>query len=195
MIKNTETSYGSVAKWLHWLVAFCFLIAYVVIYYKIWFLEREDSFYLTALQIHSAVGFSVLVWVVLRIWWRLKNPQPKLPKMPRWQINMSHWMHWILYFFMFAMPISGWFGFGGSINFGLFEITTFRDTGVGQWLLELFNTDWETWEGKWDLFHKDISGKWILWILIAMHAGAALYHHFIQKDDVLTRMLPSKTKK
>ena len=59
MIKNTERTYGSIAKWFHWLVAFCFLAAYVVVYYKIWFLDKDDSLFRPSLNIHVAIGFSV----------------------------------------------------------------------------------------------------------------------------------------
>jgi len=31
---------------------------------------------------------------------------------------------------------------------------------------------------------------WILLALIAMHVGAALYHRFVKRDSVLSRMLP-----
>lgn len=192
MIRNTENTYGSVAKWLHWLVALCFLIAYIVIYYRIWFLERGDTFYSASLQIHTSVGISILVWAFLRVWWRLTNPRPKLLLVPNWQIKLSGCVHFTLYLFMFAMPISGWFMFGGKINFEIFQLSTFRDTGLGQWLLDLFNTDLDTWEKKWEYFHKEISGKWVLWILIVFHTAAALYHHFFKKNDVLTKILPKK---
>ncbi|MGR5142236.1 cytochrome b [Photobacterium sp. DNB23_23_1] len=195
MIKNTVTTYGSFAKWFHWLIALCFLAAYVIVYYKIWFLDKDDALFRPSLNIHAAVGFSVLLWACLRVWWRFFNVQPQMPPMPKWQQKSAHWMHWLLYFFMFAMPISGWFGFGGSIDYGIFQIPTFNETWLGQWILALFNTDWDTWEKKWDFFHKDISGAWVLWILIAVHAGAALYHHFVQKDNTLTRMLPKKINK
>jgi cytochrome b561 len=33
-------------------------------------------------------------------------------------------------------------------------------------------------------------GAWTLLVLVGGHAGAALRHHFVQKDDVLLRMLP-----
>lgn len=192
MIKNTATTYGSVAKWFHWLIALCFLAAYVAIYYKIWFLDKDDALFRPSLNIHAAIGLSVILWASLRVWWRFFNVQPQMPPMPKWQQISAHGMHWLLYFFMFAMPISGWFGFGGSIDYGVFQVTTFRETSLGMWILDLFNTDWDTWEQKWDFFHKDVSGPWVLWMLIAAHAGAALYHHFVQKDDTLTRMLPKK---
>ncbi|MFT2097011.1 cytochrome b [Marinomonas sp. 2405UD66-6] len=195
MIKNTERSYGSVAKWFHWLVALCIISAYVIIYYKLWFLDSDDASYRSMLSIHVAIGFSVIGWASLRIIWKFMNPQPKMPDMPKWQSMSAHGMHGLLYFFMFAMPISGWFGFGGSVNYGFFEIPSFRNTGLGQWILDLFNTEWDVWEKKWDFFHKDVSGPWILWVLVVAHVGAALHHHIVKKDNTLTRMLPGKKEK
>lgn len=192
MLKNSQSSYGSVAKWLHWIVALCFLVAYVTVYTRHWFITDEHWFYSPSLQLHVTFGLSVFVWVILRLYWKLTNPQPQVPSMPHWQVHASHTMHWVLYFFMFAMPISGYFGFGGNTNYVLFQIPTFRNTGMGQWLLEVFNTDWANWETGWDFFHKKISGAAILWILIVIHAAAGLYHHYVQKDAVLVRMLPGK---
>jgi cytochrome b561 len=96
---------------------------------------------------------------------------------------------------MFAMPISGWFGYGGSANFILFEVPSFRNSIIGQGILELTGQTWDEWEAPWDYFHKKISGAIVLWILIVIHAGAAFYHHFVQKDEVLKRMLPEKSNK
>ncbi len=32
--------------------------------------------------------------------------------------------------------------------------------------------------------------KWLLMALVIAHAGAALWHHFVWRDDILGRMLP-----
>ena len=40
-----------------------------------------------------------------------------------------------------------------------------------------------------DMTHNDYM-DWVIVVVVALHAGAALKHHFIDKDDVLTRMLP-----
>lgn len=197
MLRNTELSYGSIAKWLHWIVAFCFLAAYLTYYIPHWMFYEADPRHpalLPARRLHTAIGLSVLVWASLRLIWKLKNPEPKLPPMPHWQQRSSKAMHWVLYFFMFAMPISGWMGYGGSVSYEIFQLPSFRQSGFGQWVLATTGLDWETWEKPWDFFHKKFSGAWLLWILIAIHAGAAFYHHFVQKDDVLKGMLPGKPK-
>ena len=195
MLKNTEASYGSIAKWMHWLTAICFLVAYLSVYYRIWFLEQGDPAIRSAMQIHTTFGASVLVFVVMRVIWKFSNPAPKLPStMPAWQVHSSHASHLFLYFFTFAMPISGWLGYGGSINFELFSIPSLRSTELGRWILETTGKTWQEWEHPIDFFHKKIAGAWLVWILVVIHAGAGLYHHFVEKDDVLTRMLPCKNK-
>jgi len=35
-------------------------------------------------------------------------------------------------------------------------------------------------------------GKWVAWVLVALHVGAALMHHFVRHDTVLRRMLPRR---
>lgn len=195
MLRNTEHSYGSIAKWLHWIVALCFIGAYATYFIPHWIIDSHDPSdpgLRTARVYHTAIGLSVLVWASLRLIWKLTNPEPKLPPMPNWQHRSSNYMHWLLYFFMFAMPITGWMGYTGGVNYGIFQLPSFRESGLGQWILESLNTDWETWEVPWDFIHKRISGAWILWILVSIHVAAALYHHFVQKDEVLKGMLPGK---
>lgn len=194
MIRNTKDSYGSVAKWLHWLTALMFLLAYIFVYYLVWFIDEQDRqsrFFVQSL--HKGVGFSVLVFFVLRLYWRFANPQPKHPdNMPWWQVKASQASHFLLYFFMLAMPLSGYLGNGGGVNYGLFQIEGFRRTEIGIWIMDRLNVTWEEWEAPLDYFHYHLAGPYILWVLIAVHIGAALYHHFVYKDDILTRMLPAK---
>lgn len=39
-----------------------------------------------------------------------------------------------------------------------------------------------------DFIHKQ-GGAYVIWVLIAAHAEAALYHHFVRRDIVLKRMI------
>ena len=34
------------------------------------------------------------------------------------------------------------------------------------------------------------AGAWVIIVLLALHAGAALKHHFLDRDGVLNRMVP-----
>lgn len=191
MIKNTTSRYGSVAKWLHWLTALLFLLAYVSIYYLHWVLDGEGPLRTPVIRFHKAIGFSVLVFFFLRVFWRATNPQPALPNtMSAWQIKASHVTHFLLFFFLLAMPLSGYFGNGSGVGYGFFSITAFKNSGFGIWIMDLLNVTYEQWEVPFDYFHYQIAGPLVLWMLIVVHAGAAIYHHVIHKDDVLKRMLP-----
>jgi len=62
---------------------------------------------------------------------------------------------------------------------------------VTQWM----SLDWDTFEKPLDIFHKEIAGPWLLSILICIHVGAALYHHFWKKDQTLVRMLAIRSER
>ena len=61
---------------------------------------------------------------------------------------------------------------------------------VAGWIFETLGITADQWDDPFDTFHYRICGPFIVWILVLMHAGAAIYHHTVQKDDVLRRMLP-----
>lgn len=190
MLRNTESSYGSVAKWLHWTMAIWFVVAYAVILYLTW--GHTDG-PIANLNYHKVVGFSVLVPLVIRVFWRWTNPEPRLPAgMPRWQGRLSRLSHFLLYFFMFAMPISGYLGNGGGVDYGLFQIPGFHRTSIASWLVEVSGIPWERWNDIFDAFHYRVVGPYVFWVLALVHASAAVFHHVVQKDDVLRRMLPGK---
>jgi cytochrome b561 len=193
MIRNTELSYGSVAKCLHWLTALLILVAYILVLYLEYVLHGEGPMRSPVIRLHKAIGASILVFIVLRIWWRATNPNPKLPdSMPKWQVTVSHMTHFSLYALLVAMPISGYLGNGNGVSIGLFAIPGFAKTAIGAWTLNLLGLTFEQWEVPFDFFHKNIVGPFVLWVIITAHAGAAIYHHYVEKDDVLKRMLPEK---
>ena len=110
--------------------------------------------------------------------------------MPVWQVRVSHLSHFLLYFFLFAMPISGYIGNTAGVSYGIFQVTPFRDTLTGQWIMATLDVPYEQLEIPFDTFHYRISGPYIVWLLVLVHVSAALYHHAVLKDEVLRRMLP-----
>ncbi|MEG3767269.1 cytochrome b [Alteromonas sp. 14N.309.X.WAT.G.H12] len=193
-IKNTAENYGSIAKWLHWITAALFLVAYVSVYYSHWFLEPRTPASFNAFQIHLSVGASVGVIVILRIIWRLSNPTPRDEPGSRLAHFAAHLGHYALYAVMIIMPVTGYLGTGGNINyFFMFELPKFEDT----WLFELLVNNWlgmsfSEFEKPIDFIHKDVMGAWIVWLLIVGHVVAALYHHHVKKDRTLYKMTSGK---
>jgi cytochrome b561 len=190
LLTNTESTYGSVAKWLHWLIALWVLTAYVVIIYLDW---RSDAFPLPGLDYHKAVGFTILIPVSLRIVWRFFSPPPKLPAgIPVWQRWASGLSHFVLYFLLLAMPLSGYFGNGGGVNYGLFRVPPFGRTAIAAWMNDTVGFTYAQQNDFFDAFHYGVVGPYVFWVLILFHASAAIYHHVAQKDDILIRMLPGE---
>ena len=87
-------------------------------------------------------------------------------------------MHIALYLLMMAMPIAGWLilsAEGKDIPFFGMEFPALipENEALGETIEEA---------------HK-LAGK-VGYFLIGLHAAAALAHHYIQRDNTLSRMLP-----
>ena len=170
-----STKYDGVAKTLHWIVA---LLMLVMLTFG-WTLEDmplEET--VQTLVIHSSLGLSVFILMFIRLYWRRGHTPPALPDhMPRWQVTASKFSHHGLYFFTILQPI---FGVGQSM-FAEYAVTPFG----------AFSVNVGANEGLYQIFHvlHGLNGL-ILVALVLLHLAAALYHHFVQKDTVLKRMLP-----
>lgn len=196
-LRNTQDSYGLISIALHWIVAFGFLGAYVAVYYRHWFSEGKfDPVAMNsntiALYMHLSFGVTVAVFIALRVIWKLMNRTPDdVPGGSARERLAAHVVHRALYAVMIIMPITGYMGTKLDTNyFFLFDIPKFNDTALYHLLVEqLLQTDWKTFEGVMDAIHKN-GGAFVVWVLIAIHAGAAMYHHRVRKDMVLKRMAP-----
>jgi cytochrome b561 len=176
MLKNTDTSYGSLSKLFHWVVALL-IIGLLIVGNIMTDMDKGELRY-TVYGLHKATGMLVLALVIARICWRVINVQPK-HDIARWQKIVSHIVHYALYAFMILMPLSGWLlssAGGHPIRFyGLFTVPP------------LVVPDHDFAE-----IMEDAHGAigWIIVALLAAHIGAALLHHFYYKDNILRRMLP-----
>jgi cytochrome b561 len=190
-LKNTAQSYGSIAKWFHWTTAGLFLASYMAVYYRHWFTEEKTPENWTALQLHLSIGVTIAVIVVLRILWKVLNQSPALEPGTRLQHLAAKSGHYALYAVIIVMPLTGYIGTGVNTEyFFLFDIPKFEST----YLYNLLVTDglgisFETFEEPVDFVHKNIGGAWLVWMLILGHVMAALYHHFIKKDQTLYKMM------
>lgn len=176
MLKNTQQRYGIIAKSFHWIMFLMLTVAIIAGNFLAQLPQGPEK--LEAAGIHKSVGLLLLLLVLLRLLWRLVNPQPNDPSdVTPLQNRLAHGMHGLLYILMFAQPIAGILmsqAAGLPVSFfGMVELPTL----IGQ--------D-ESIAG----FFKAVHG--LVWILLVIavigHAGAALYHHFIQKDDTLKKM-------
>ena len=171
-----DTHYTATAKLLHWLIA-------LMIFGMLGF-----GFYMTGLDLsptklelyswHKWAGVTVFLLVLVRLAWRIGHRPPALPAhMPAIERLAAHAGHHLLYLLMLAIPLSGWLmssakGFQ-TVWFGVLPIP------------DLLGKDKETGELL-ALVHKSLN---LLFVAVILgHVGAALKHHFIDKDGLLDRM-------
>ncbi len=191
-LKNSQYSYGSIAKWLHWLIALLFLMSYCTVYFRHWFTEEKTPENWIALQLHLSVGITIAVLVLLRIIWRLTNRLPDSEHGSVWAHRAAHTGHYLLYAVMILMPLTGYIGTGVNTEyFLLFDIPKFESTALFNVVVtEGLGMSFEAFEKPVDYFHKEIMGEYVLLFLIFGHIAAALFHHFILKDRTLKKMMP-----
>lgn len=191
-LKNTKDTYGSVAKWFHWLTALCFLMLYVTTYYRSYFMEdRRSDWGHEVVQIHLMFGWTVMFLLLPRLIWKLTNVQPLDPPGKWWEHLGAKLGHWALYLLAVAFFLTGYFGTHDDTHYlHLFYIPQFQDTAIFHWAINTFSFTWEDFESPMDWLHRDLLGKWAALVLIFVHVAAALYHHFYKRDTVLVRMLP-----
>lgn len=172
---------------LHWLVAG------LMIYNLYLGLTYEDATGLakfTLLQTHKSIGFTVLGLSILRLGFRLLGGHPPAypDSMKPWEKVVASATHWGFYFMMLALPITGWIIVSASptnIPTLLYKTVPFPHIGV---VHDLPMATRRSLEGGTAEVHEILA--YITIAMIVLHVGAALKHHFINKDGVLYRMAP-----
>ncbi len=177
LLRNTQDRYGAVAVLLHWLMALLIIALLVVGLYmvRIAFSAQKLALY----GWHKEYGILVLFLVLLRIVWRITNRTPSLPlTVPLWQQLAAHAAHYAFYGFMIVIPLSGWFissAAGLPVSFfGLFVLPDVVPVSKNLYVLFIAAHEWLS---------------YALIAVICVHVAAALKHHFIDKDDVLRKIL------
>ena len=171
--------YTKTAMLLHWLIALLIVSGFIMGLV----MTSIPGFTPSKLRYfswHKWIGVSVFGLAVLRILWRHFNKPPAHPAhMPAWQNHAADAMHWALYFLIFAVPVSGYLY---TLSAGVPVVY------LGLWEMPVFMAP--------DPELKPLLREIHYWLdmtmaaLVIAHAGAALKHHLIDRDNVLKRMLP-----
>lgn len=189
-IRNTREEFGAVHKTLHWTVAGLVLAAYVTICITNSLVRRSPE-WRGMLHVHQLVGWAVLFVALGLTVWRLANPRPHVDHASRFEEVSARGAHFLLYVFLITMPLSGYLGGDRPRDyFGLFVVPSFRTSDLFLWISATFGVTFEEFEKPLDYFHTRIVGDWLLWMIIALHVAAALFHHIHRRDLTLVRMLP-----
>ena len=185
--RNTPTSYGSIARTFHWLIALMIFAAFPlgVIANDLPYDTAEAlAFKAQLFSIHQTLGVAIFTVALLRILWALTQARP-VPLHPdrKAETLAAETVHWALYLSLVIVPLSGWVhhaaldGFAPILwPFGQnlpFLAKSERIAAIAS------STHW--------LFTK------LLFATIALHIAGALKHVFIDRDGTLGRMTKGTT--
>ena len=167
---------GAVA--LHWIVAalILFNLAFGLYTVDLPLSPQKLRFF----SWHKWLGVTIFMAAAVRLGWRAFHPAPPLPAtMQPWELRAAHASHVLLYVLFFAAPLTGWL-FSSAAGFqtvylGLVPIPDLL--AKNKELADVLKA-----------MHKWIN--YTMAAVIAIHAAAAFKHHFVDRDDVLVRMLP-----
>lgn len=179
-LRSDTTRYGSFSIALHWLMLLLIAVVYACMELKGIFPKGSDYRELMKTW-HFMLGLSVLVLAALRLLLNLTAPVPDIkPDPPSWQKLMARLMHLALYALMVGLPLAGWLllsAAGKPIPFFGLQLPAL--IGESKTLAKLIKEVHEI-------------GATVGYFLIGFHAAAALYHHYVVRDDTLLRMIPRR---
>lgn len=170
-----RNSYHPLQIWIHWLV-FLLVLASIVSVQLHELMPKGSEIRATFVRIHMLMGQLIFITVVIRVLARLLVKEPERIQIPRWQVYTSKLVHLALYLWMIVLPITGVV----FVQAGGKEIQFFSMV-----LPQLVMPD-PTLKGSIKEIHEFLGES--IYYLIGVHAVAALWHHYVQKDDVLKRM-------
>ncbi|QUI62748.1 cytochrome b [Pseudoalteromonas sp. A22] len=170
------TRFNLAMRVLHWSMA---LLIFAMVFAGLAMVRALEPWQLTLLGLHKSFGVLALLLLLLRFLIRIKSSIPSLPSgMSTIQVKLAKFSHWLLYALMLIIPTSGllmqYYAARPIVVFDLFTISAAMVPHI-----EYFAV------------FREGHGLAVLLLItvLAVHIGAALYHHFIRKDGVLKSML------
>jgi cytochrome b561 len=178
--RNTTQRYGPLSIGLHWAMVILLVAVYAAMELRGQFPKGSDPREMMKTW-HFMLGLSVFVLVWIRLVANVMGPTPRIqPEPPRWQAPLGKAMHLALYALMIAMPLAGWLllsAEGEPIPFFGLHLPALiaENKPLAETVKEIHET-----------------GGTIGYFLIGLHAAAALFHHYVKRDNTLLRMLPKR---
>lgn len=178
---KTADGYDRVMRTIHWAT----LLLVTGVFAAIWIADPRvvgRANVGTIVQLHRSLGLTVCVLTIFRLVWRLHARIPPLPgDLSLLQQRAARATEGLIYLLLLAQPVVGLLysnSYGRQVNLFLLvhlPAVIARDPALGE---------------KLGAVHEFLG--YSLLALIGVHAAAALFHHFVRRDDVLNAMLPRR---
>jgi cytochrome b561 len=175
---TTKTTYGKFDKFIHWFMA---LNIFATLIFSKGMSELTDEQKLVEYGDHGLSVTTIALCLFVRILWRARVGFPQLPDgmnpLAKMAAKLVHYGLYVLLLMQISIGI-------------LLASTTSQDFiakgyGINYTSFNLVPKDMYE-----PLLLAHITIYWVIVAMLAVHIGAALKHHFVDKDRVLTRMLP-----
>lgn len=176
---DRPADYDGVSKWLHWSAAGLLIGGFLIA-------ENTSHQFAeaTGYGLHVSTGLALLALTVFRLYWRLSHAAPAYPATmkpaEKWAANTIKVLFYVL---MVVIPLSGLAAHAVEFRSQVALFGVLPLPGVPVWLVP----------GAAEAIHDPASHLWLP--LLAIHIIAAIWHHFVRRDDVMTRMLPDRQKR
>jgi cytochrome b561 len=162
---------------LHWVIALAIIAMLGIGLYMVG-LPKGLPFKSSLINFHKSLGMTVFLLVLIRIVVRLVAGRPPLPPMQAWQRAAASMTQGLLYVAMIGMPLTGYLG------------SSFNKFGTRFWGVPLPMWGWDDPGLRKIFFTIHEVCAWVLIALIALHVAGALKHQLIDRDGLMSRMLP-----
>jgi cytochrome b561 len=179
-MKPFISPYTQTARRLHWLIAMLVAIQFItaLVMPEI----GPDVQPGTLINLHFCLGLLILIVMAIRLLHRLGHPVPlEAAGTPSWENVLARTTHRLFYLLLLVGPFLGWASASAHrLPVSLFGIIPLPAIAAPR--------------ARWALQAGDVHAlmMWTLLALVGLHIAAALYHHFIRHDSVLSRMLPGR---
>jgi cytochrome b561 len=176
-IGRGNDGYGRVAIALHWLTA-ALVVANLLLGLSMVDLPispRKLQWYIW----HKWIGITVFLVASVRLAWHAVHPPPPPVAMPEWQRIAASVSHKLLYALLLLIPISGWLYSSATgvqvVYLGVVPLPNLlpKDKALADLLRGVH-----------------LAGNLTLFAVVCLHTAAAVRHHWVDRDETLTRMLP-----
>lgn len=169
-------TYSRTSIALHWTLALLILAAFGVGLTMVDLPVSPQK--LRVFAYHKWIGITVLALALVRLAWRATHAIPLPLPQPRWQRLAAQAIHGLLYLLIVAVPLAGWL-YTSAAGYPVVYLKIWQ-------IPDLVGKDAELAKIL-KVIHWSVA--WCLIVLVALHAAAALKHHFVDRDATLRRML------